>query len=106
GGDVGLVFVQDGIPVDPRGTFVVNGGGNCGGSPCSALANYIDNFSGNGGNVSRFFGNTVVNPVAPHYAPYFQDSCRVRPKLPLDWGMRCEYWRPPENVRQFPALQA
>jgi hypothetical protein len=106
GGDVGLVFVQDGIPVDPRGTFIVNGGGTCGASTCSALANYIDNFSGKGGNVSRFFGNTEVSPFAPNYAPYVQDTWRIRQNFTLDLGLRYEYWGTPENVLQFPALDS
>ena len=106
GGDVGLVFVKDGIPVDPRGTFIVNPGGSCGGGACTALANYIDNFSGNGGNVSRFFGNTTVSPFAPNYAPYFEDKWRVKQNLTLDLGLRYEYWGTPENVLQFPALDA
>ena len=106
GGDVGLVFVKDGIPVDPRGTFIVNPGGSCGGGTCTALANYIDNFSGKGGNVSRFFGNTTISPFAPNYAPYFEDTWRIKQNLTLNLGLRYEYWGTPENVLQFPALDA
>jgi hypothetical protein len=106
GGDVGLVFIKDGIPVDPRGTFAVNPGGSCGGGTCSALANYIDNFSGKGGSVSRFFGNTTISPFAPNYAPYFEDTWRIKQNLTLNLGLRYEYWGTPENVLQFPALDA
>ena len=119
GGDIGLVFVSDGIPVDPRGTISVNsatpatGFAPCGVNPattkafkCSSLANYIDNFSGNGGSVTRFFGNTTVNPFAPNYAPYFEDTWRVKQNLTLDLGLRYEYWGTPENVLQFPAVDS
>lgn len=106
GGDVGLVFIKDGIPVDPRGTYFANPGGACGGGTCSALANYVDNFSGNGGSVSRFFGNTTITPFAPNYAPYFEDTWRIKQNLTLDLGLRYEYWGTPENVLQFPALNA
>ena len=106
GGDVGLVFIKDGIPVDPRGTFAVNPGGACGGGTCGALANYIDNFSGKGGSVSRFFGNTTISPFAPNYALYFEDAWRIKQNLTLNLGLRYEYWGTPENVLQFPALDA
>jgi Carboxypeptidase regulatory-like domain/TonB-dependent Receptor Plug Domain len=106
GGDVALVFVSDGIPVDPRGRFTVFRGVGCGGptAPCSSLANYIDNFSGKGGTVSRFFGNTNIHPFAPNYAPYVEDTWRIKSNLTLDLGLRYEFWGTPENSLQFPAL--
>jgi outer membrane receptor protein involved in Fe transport len=106
GGDVALVFVSDGIPVDPRGTFNVFPGGTCGANTCTGLANFIDNFSGQGGNVSRFFGNTNIHPFAPNYAPYVEDTWRVKPNLTLDLGLRYEFWGTPENALQFPALDS
>jgi len=119
GGDVGLVFVSDGIPVDPRGTIAVNsatpatGSAPCGVDPvtakaskCSSLANYVDNFSGNGGTVTKFFGNTTINPFAPNYAPYFEDTWRIKQNLTLNLGLRYEYWGTPENVLQFPSVDS
>ena len=67
GGDIGLVFVSDGIPVDPRGTIAFAPGGKalstdppgtpgpCGANPCTGLANFIDNFSGTGGHDYEVF---------------------------------------------------
>jgi hypothetical protein len=107
GGDVALVFIKDGIPVDTRGTYVAFSGGTC--APkvtCTDLANYIDNFSGTGGNVSRFFGPSTIQPFAPNYAPYVEDSWRIRQNFTLDLGLRYEYWGTPENTLQFPALDA
>ena len=106
GGDVALVFVSDGIPVDPRGTYNVFPGGACGTSTCTSLANLIDNFSGNGGNVSRFFGNTNIHPFAPNYAPYVEDTWRIKSNLTLALGLRYEFWGTPENALQFPALDS
>jgi outer membrane receptor protein involved in Fe transport len=116
GGDIGLVFVKDGIPVDPRGTLAVNPGGlapagsgqpnPCGAAKCTSLANYIDNFVGTGGSVSRFFGNTTISPFAPNYAPYFEDTWRIKQNLTLDLGLRYEYWGTPENVLPFPSLDS
>jgi outer membrane receptor protein involved in Fe transport len=108
GGDMALVFVKDGIPVDPRGTINVDGGGktdtSCGGSRCTDLANYIDNFTGPGGSVSKFFGNNTIQPFAPNYAPYVEDTWRIRQNFTLDVGLRYEYWGTPENSLQFPAV--
>ena len=107
GGDVALVFIKDVIPVDTRGTYVAfSGGGTCGSKKCTDLANYIDNFSGNGGSVSRFFGPTTVQPFAPNYAPYFEDTWRIKQNLTLDLGLRYEFWGTPENALQFPALDS
>jgi outer membrane receptor protein involved in Fe transport len=116
GGDIGLVFVSDGIPVDPRGTVAFAPGGKtavagtpgpCGlNKTCTSLANYIDNFIGTGGTVTKFFGNTTVNPFAPNYAPFFEDTWRVKQNFTLDLGLRYEYWGTPENVLQFPAVDS
>jgi len=106
GGDVALVFINDGIPVDTRGTLTVFPGGQCGANKCRSLANYIDNFSGIGGNVSRFFGNSVIHPFAPNYAPYAEDTWHIKQNLTLDLGLRYEYWGTPENALQFPALDS
>jgi outer membrane receptor protein involved in Fe transport len=99
GADVSLLFVSDGIPVDNRGTLTFNSGGGF-----TGLANYVDNFAGNGGSIDLFSGNVVIHPFAPNYAPYVQDTWRIRSNLSLDLGLRYEYWGTPENVLQFPAL--
>jgi hypothetical protein len=114
GGDMALVFVKDGIPVDPRGTitFTPTTGGTCGilpgatkGFDCSSLANYIDNFSGPSGAITQFFGNTLIHPFLPNYAPYVQDTWRLKQNFTLDLGLRYEYWGTPGNDLQYPALQ-
>jgi outer membrane receptor protein involved in Fe transport len=113
GGDMALVFVKDGIPVDPRGTinFTPTKNGSCGTLPnstttfdCSSLANLIDNFSGPSGTISKFFGNTQIHPFLPNYAPYIQDTWRIKQNFTLDLGLRYEYWGTPGNDLQFPAL--
>jgi hypothetical protein len=104
GGDMALVFIKDGIPVDPRGTITVNRGGTCGTATCTDLANYIDNFTGNGGSVTKFFGNNIIQPFAPNYAPYVEDTWRIKQNFTLDLGLRYEFWGTPENALQYPAL--
>jgi outer membrane receptor protein involved in Fe transport len=115
GGDMALVFVKDGIPVDPRGTIQFFGTQNhsCGTNPvtnatfdCNSLTNYIDNFSGQSGSITKFFGNTQIHPFLPNYAPYVQDTWRIKQNFTLDLGLRYEYWGTPGNDLQFPSLDS
>jgi outer membrane receptor protein involved in Fe transport len=115
GGDMALVFAKDGIPVDPRGTitFFPTKNRSCEDIPgtttpvdCNSLTNYIDNFSGPSGTVSKFFGNTIIHPFLPNYAPYIQDTWRVRQNFTLDLGLRYEYWGTPGNNLQYPSLDS
>ncbi len=115
GGDMALVFVKDGIPVDPRGTIVFfpTKKKSCGsltvggpGFDCNSLTNYIDNFSGPSGSITKFFGNTQIHPFLPNYAPYVQDTWRIKQNFTLDLGLRYEYWGTPGNDLQFPSLDS
>jgi hypothetical protein len=115
GGDMALIFVKDGIPVDPRGTITVFPTKNksCETVPgtatkvdCNSLTNYIDNFTGPGGSITKFFGNTQIHPFLPNYAPYVEDTWRIKQNLTLDLGLRYEYWGTPGNDLQFPALDS
>ncbi len=104
GVDISHLAVIDGIPFNSRGTLGFTSGGTCGAVDCTALANYVDNFTGPAGTAAINFGNPVVKPFVTTYAPYFQDTWRIRPNFTLDLGMRYEYWGVPENVLAFPAL--
>lgn len=115
GGDMALVFAKDGIPVDPRGTitFFPTKNTSCEFIPgtstktdCNSLTNFIDNFSGPSGTVSKFFGNSIIHPFLPNYAPYIQDTWRIRQNFTLDLGLRYEYWGTPGNNLQYPSLDS
>lgn len=115
GGDMALVFAKDGIPVDPRGTitFTTTKNNSCEFIPgtstktdCNSLTNFIDNFSGPSGAISKFFGNTIIHPFLPNYAPYIQDTWRIRQNFTLDLGLRYEYWGTPGNNLQYPSLDS
>ena len=43
-------------------------------------------------------------PNVTMYAPYVQDTWRVKDNLTLSLGLRYEYWGTPANVLQFPAI--
>src|SRR5262249_9015356 len=60
--------------------------------------------TGASGAVSKVFGNPVLQPFTTSYAPYIQDTWRVKENLTLTLGLRYEYWGTPENVLNFPAI--
>ena len=116
GADISHLQVVDEIPFNSRGTLGINGGGLDTSRPecnqpnppadCTfrSLANFVDNFTGASGSAAKVFGNPVLQPFVTTYAPYVQDTWRIRPNFTLDIGMRYEYWGTPENILPFPAI--
>lgn len=109
GADVAVILVRDNIPFNSDGTIGFNPGGACTSagvdSECTDLANYVDNFSGAGGIISKQFGNPNISVPTNQQAFYFQDTWKVRPNFTLDYGIRYEY-QPPDasNVLVFPSV--
>jgi hypothetical protein len=111
GTDLAILLIQDEIAFNLDGTAVFAGGGNCtvngvlGNNNCTDLANYIDDFSGSGGNIQRAFGNPRSSVPTSQQAYYFQDSWKVRPNFTLNYGVRYEY-QPPDasNELLYPAV--
>ena len=99
GADITFVNVKDTLPLDNRGSITYFPGGGY-----SAFANFIDDFTGQSGSIDRNFGNTLVQPNVTMYAPYIQDTWRVKDNLTVSLGLRYEYWGTPENVLQYPAI--
>ena len=96
--DIAHLRVVDHIPFNDRGTLQYRLGGGF-----TSLGNYIDDFTGAGGQVNKVFGSPVVRPFSTTYAPYVQDAWRIRPNFTLNLGLRYEYWGLLENALQFPA---
>lgn len=104
GGDISHLAVVDEIPFNSRGTLVYAKGGTCGTVTCSSLANFVDDFGGPSGSANKVFGSPVTKPFVTSYAPYVQDTWRIKTNFTLDLGMRYEYWGVPENTLLFPAV--
>ena len=113
GADITFLSVKDEVPFNSRGDLSYAKGGtasNCTPgptSPCiiSALGNFVDDFTGqapNGG-ISRVFGNPTITPNVTLWAPYIEDTYRIRDNLTIDLGLRYEYWGTVGNSLQFPA---
>src|SRR5215469_6417889 len=108
--DLGVILVTDEIPFNSNGLATISPGGSCtvngvAGSTCTDLANYIDDFTGSTGNVSKQFGNPKISSPTSQQAYYFEDSWKIRPNFTLEYGLRYEYQPPDaENVLPYPAL--
>jgi len=101
GFDVEDVRIKDGIPFNFYGSIPY--GQQAGGY--SALANYLDDFSGTGnGDATINFGNPTARPVMWDQSYYAQDSWKVFPNLEVDLGLRYEYHGTPFNYLGYPGF--
>lgn len=99
GVDVNHLTVTDAIPFNSRGSIGFNAG-----LGYTGLGNFVDDFTGTSGTIAKVFGNPVLKPFVTSYAPYVEDTWRVRSNLTLTLGLRYEYWGTIENSVQYPAL--
>jgi outer membrane receptor protein involved in Fe transport len=110
GADIAHLGISDGLPFNSRGVLTYNAGGDCSaiGIPasvgCTGLANYIDDFSGAGGNATINFGISQVTVAQTQQAYYFQDNWKFRPNISLTYGLRYEYQGTPFNTLPFPTV--
>jgi len=73
-------------------------------SDFSALANYLDDFSGPAGELRRNFGSPVVYPNSFRQSYFLQDTWKATPSLTLTLGLRYENFGQPANALKFPAF--
>lgn len=107
GVDLAHLGIIDSVPFNSRGLVVYNGGGDCSTinlTTCTALANYLDDFSGSGGNAQIQFGVSQVSYAQTQQSYYLQDEWKFRPNLSLTYGLRYEYQTVPLNVLPFPGV--
>lgn len=107
GTDINHLNISDQIPFNGRGTVTFANGGDCtsiGLATCTALANFLDNFTGPSGSAGKQFGNPNLNFTQTTQAYYFQDSWKLRPTFTLTYGVRYEYFSTPFNALAYPAV--
>jgi hypothetical protein len=100
GVDITVLSLNDTLPLNTRGSITYNAGG-----AYSSLGNFIDDFTGaNPGGLSKGFGNPNLNTAATMFAPYIEDTWRIKNNLTLNMGLRYEYWGALANGLAFPAF--
>ena len=98
--DITVVRFTDTLPLNTRGSITYNSGGGF-----SSLGNFIDDFTGaDPGTISKGFGNPDLNSSATMFAPYLEDTWKIRNNLTLSMGLRYEYWGALANGLAFPAF--
>ena len=98
--DVTRVSVGDILALNTRGSITYNFGGGF-----TSLGNFINDQTGQDpGTISKGFGNPNFNTSTTMYAPYIEDTWRVRNNLTLTMGLRYEYWGAMANALAFPAF--
>jgi hypothetical protein len=70
----------------------------------SAFANFLDDFSGPSGSVTRVFGAPVFHPDQLHQTYFFQDNWKVTPTLAVTLGLRYENFGQYANTLRYPAF--
>jgi hypothetical protein len=107
GADVTHLGITDGVPFNSRGLVAYFAGGDCSKmqlATCTGLANYLDDFSGDGGNAAKQFGVAQISYAQTQQAYYMQDAWKLRPNLTLTYGLRYEFQGVPFNALPFPAV--
>jgi hypothetical protein len=91
---------EQAVPFNSRGTINYNDSAGF-----TALANFVDDFSGSSGSVAKVFGSPIVHPDQTIQGYYAEDAWQMRPNFTLTLGVRYEFFGTPENVLAFPAVR-
>lgn len=99
GADVGRQIETDVVAQNALGGLVFAKGG-----ALSALDNFLDNYLGSSGSAGKTFGPTRIDPHSWKSGFFVQDDIKLTPDLTINVGMRYDYFTPPENSLQYPAI--
>src|SRR5579871_1275826 len=99
GADLLQTKVVDEIPFNSFGSISYGSGGGF-----SGFGNYIDDFTGVSGSVTRAFGSPFARPHYFYQNYFAQDTWKMKSNLTVTLGARYEYGGTPENNLKFPAI--
>ena len=102
GADVGRQIEQEYVSQNALGQLNYGSSGSYG----SSLGEFLNNYIGTSGNVSRTFGATRVDPHNWRTGLFVQDDVKLTPELTLNFGARYDFFSAPENNVAYPAIHA
>jgi hypothetical protein len=107
GADLVHLSVNDIIPFNALGTVSFASGGDCsamGLTTCTALANFVDNYTGPAGSAGKQFGTPFLSFPQTLQAFYFQDTWKLRSNVTMTYGVRYEFQGTPLNSLPYPTI--
>jgi hypothetical protein len=107
GADEVHLEVNDTLPFNSIGSLSFTSKGDCSaiGLPtCTALANFIDNYTGPAGSAGKAFGSPFFSFPQTLQAYYIQDTWKILPNLAITYGVRYEYQGTPLNALPYPTI--
>jgi outer membrane receptor protein involved in Fe transport len=104
--DVTVLRPHDILALTQRGSITYAPGTDMTtGNVYNSLGNFIDDWTGaDPGTISKGFGNPNLNSRATIFAPYIEDTWRVKSNLTITAGLRYEYWGTLANALQYPGF--
>ena len=102
GADIGRQIETEIVSQNALGQLSYGAGGSYG----SSLGEFINNYIGTSGSVTRTFGNTRVDPHNWRTGLFIQDDIKLTPEFTMNLGARYDFFSAPENNIAYPAIHA
>jgi hypothetical protein len=98
----GLEFLVQRAAQTTSGNYI--GNVTYGATPVSAFANFLDDFSGEGGRLRKTLGAGEFHPNQFRHSYFFQDTWKATPSLSIVLGLRYENFGQPANTLKYAAF--
>jgi Carboxypeptidase regulatory-like domain/TonB-dependent Receptor Plug Domain len=100
GADIGRQIEQEFVSQNALGSLTYGAAGSYG----SAIGEFINNFIGTSGSVSKTFGKTRIDPHNWRTALFAEDDIKLTSELTVNLGVRYDYLTDPDNNLPFPSI--